>query len=184
MNSEEFRELSAESLRALGSVSNADWTRPALGLTWTCWETVDHMVDCLFSYAFQMAARAPSGFLPFNELRAQSDATPDDLLMGLQGVLTMLSEVLDAAQEDATASDGVFALRPPEWRARSAYELVLHTYDVTSAFNVGFRLSAALARSVIDCQSLWMLDQDVARAATDPWAGLLAGSGRQPIGDS
>jgi hypothetical protein len=62
---------------------------------------------------------APSGFLPCNELRAQSDATPDDLVMGLRGVIRMLSEVLDATPEDETASDGVFALTPSEWRARA-----------------------------------------------------------------
>lgn len=180
MRAQEFRELSERSLQALDAVVKEDWTTPAFGLEWTCWQTMDHLVDCLFSYAFQMAARAPSGFLPFNELRAQAEATPDDLLVGLRGVLRMLPEVLDAAPEDATASDGVFALTPPEWRARSAYELALHTYDVTSAFEAGFSLPEALARSIIECPSLWMLDQDVARAAIDPWSGLLEGSGRKP----
>ena len=180
MRADELRDVSDSALRALEGVSDQDWSRPALGLEWTCWQTVDHVVDCVFSYAFQVAAQAPSGFLPFQELHAQPGATPDDLLMGLRGILTALQAVLDAAPRGTTASDGVFALSLPDWRARSAYELALHTYDVVSAFGMDFSLSDELTRSLIDCDTLWMLDHDIARAAADPWSGLLAGSGRQP----
>jgi DinB superfamily len=183
MRAQEFRELSEQALQALAAVSQHDWTARALGLEWTCWQTVDHVIDCLFSYAFQMAARAPSGFLPFNELHAQPTATPEDLMMGLRGVVRLLSDVLDAAPEDATASDGVYALTPHDWRARAAYELCIHTHDVTSAFDAHFRLPVALSQSLLDCHTLWMIDQESARAASDPWSGLLAGSGREHFGD-
>ena len=183
MKAQQFHDLSAQALQALDALSQDDWTAQALGLEWTCWQTVDHVIDGLFSYAFQMAARAPSGFLPFNELHAQSSATPDDLVMGLRGVLTMLSDVLNAAREDDTASDGVCALTPSDWRARAAYELSLHTYDVASALGADFRLPDALSQSVLDCHQLWMIDQDRARAASNPWSGLLAGSGRRQFGD-
>jgi hypothetical protein len=179
MRADELRDVSDSALRALEGVSHRDWSRPAFGLEWSCWQTVDHVIDCLFSYAFQVAARAPSGFLPFNELHAQPGATPDDLLLGLRGILTALQAVLDAAPRGTTASDGVFALAPPDWRARSAHELALHVYDVVSAFDVDFSLSDALSRSLIECDTLWMLDHELARAATDPWSGLLAGSGRR-----
>jgi hypothetical protein len=180
MRADELRDVTEGALRALEEVSDEDWSKLAFGLEWTCWQTVDHMIDCLFSYAFQVAARAPSGFLPFNELHAQPGATPDDLLTGLGGILVALQAVLDAAPSGTTASDGVFALSPPDWRARSAYELALHTYDVVAAFDMDFSLSEGLSRSLIECDTLWMLDHERARTATDPWSGLLAGSGRQP----
>ena len=157
-----------------------DWSRPAFGLEWSCWETVDHLIDCRFSYTFQVAARAQSGFLPLNELHAQSGATREDLHVGLRRILAALQAVLDAAPEGTTASDGVFAMAPSDWRARAAYELVLHTYDVVSAFDMDFSLSDELTRSLIECDTLWMMDHEVARKATDPWSGLLIGSGRQP----
>ena len=178
MRADELRDVSDSALRSLEGVSDQDWSRPALGLEWTCWQTVDHMIDCLFSYTFQLAAQAPSGFLPFNELHAQSGATPEDLLLGLRGLLAALQSVLDAAPEGATASDGVFALAPSDWRARAAYELALHTYDVVAAFDVDFSLPDELTRSILECDTLWMMDHEVAGAATDPWCGLLAGSGR------
>ncbi len=171
--------MSDNALRALEAVSDRDWSKLALGLEWTCWQTVDHVIDCLFSYALQVAAQAPAGFLPFRELHAQPSATPDDLLLGLRGILAALQAVLDAAPRGATASDGVLALSPTDWRARSAYELALHTYDVVSAFGMDFSLSDELTCSLIKCDTLWMMDSEIARAATDPWGGLLAGSGRQ-----
>jgi hypothetical protein len=182
MRSDQLRDVSDKALRSLEVISDRDWSRPALGLEWTCWQTVDHVTDCLFSYAFQVAARAPSGFLPFNELHAQPVATPDDLLMGLRGILVALEAVFDAAPRGTTASDGVFVLAVPDWRARAAYELALHTYDVVSAFDMDFSLSDELARSLLECDTLWMMDHEIARAAAHPWTGLLAGSGRPPPG--
>jgi hypothetical protein len=99
--------------------------------------------------------------------------------LGLQGILTALRAILDTAPEGTTASDGVLALAPSDWRARAGYELALHTYDVVTALDASFALPADLSQSLIDCPSLWMLDHDVAREAEDPWDGLLAGSGRQ-----
>jgi hypothetical protein len=179
MRSDELRDVSGSALRALQEVSDQDWSRPALGLEWTCWQTVDHAIDCLFSYTFQVAARVPSGFLPFNELHAQPGATPDDLMVGLQGMPAALQAVFDVAPRETTASDGVFALTPPDWRARAAYEFALHTYDFVSAFDVDYSLSDELSRSLLKCDTLSMMDHEIARSATDPWRDPLAGSGRQ-----
>lgn len=104
MRSDELRDLSDCALHAIQEVLEGDWSRPALGLDWTCWQTVDHLIDCLFSYTYQVAARAQSGFLPFNELHAQSGATREDLLVGLRGIMVALQAVLDAAP---------WARRPP-----------------------------------------------------------------------
>ncbi len=182
MDSQEFRELSVEAVRSLEAVSDEDWSRPALGLEWTCWQTVDHVIDCLFSYAFQVAARATSGFLPFDALHALPGATPDDLIRGLRGVVVTLTAVLDSAPEDTVASDGFLVLAPADWRARAAYELALHTHDVMSAFEGSFVVPADLVRSLTECETLWMLDREMARAAKDPWKGLLLGSGRRSTG--
>jgi hypothetical protein len=178
MGPDEFGELSDRALDALEAAAGEDWSRSAAGLEWSCWQTVDHIIDCVFSYAFQIAAGASSGFLPFNELHAQPTATPDDLVLGLRGMVTALRAILDAAPHDATASDGVLALGLSDWRARAAFELSLHTYDVVTAFGVDFRLSDQRSRSLIECPTLWMLDRDRACSAEDPWTGLLAGSGR------
>ena len=69
------RELAAVSKlthESLARVVDKDWSLPAGTLEWTCLQTVDHMVDCVFSYSMQLAARAQGGFLPFtNFMRCQ-----------------------------------------------------------------------------------------------------------------
>ena len=60
-----------------------------------CWQTADHMVDCVLSYAMQIVARAHSGYLPFEELHAKSEPTPLDLIAGLRSV--KLSTICPAA---------------------------------------------------------------------------------------
>jgi hypothetical protein len=37
-----------------------DWHVPAAGLEWSCWETVEHMSDDLFTYAAQLGPTNPS----------------------------------------------------------------------------------------------------------------------------
>lgn len=76
MTTDEFAALADFSLEALTEVVDADWTTRAGVLEWTCWQAVDHLVDCLLSYALPIGARAESGFLPFEELHATAEATP------------------------------------------------------------------------------------------------------------
>jgi hypothetical protein len=75
MTSDEFAVLADLSIDALNDVADADWTTRAGVLEWNCWQTADHMVDCVFSYAMQIGARAQSGYLPFEELHAKPEAT-------------------------------------------------------------------------------------------------------------
>ena len=176
---DEFAELLGEVVPLLNDVGAEDWSKPAgNGLEWTCWQTVDHTIDVLFSYSLQLASQTRSGFLPFSELRAQPNASAFDLIAGLEGVGTMFLAVARTAPTDAVASDGVRLLSSFDWCARAAYELVLHTYDVLSGLGVDWEPPADLCRSIVSTESLWMLDRDVAGAAPDPWTALLLGSGR------
>jgi hypothetical protein len=165
-------------LGTLDEVVDRDWSKRAGTLEWTCWQTVDHTIDCVFSYGMQVASGAQSGFLPFGELHAAPGATPEDLVAGLRGVGTMFLAVVRDSPPGAVASDGVMTLDLSDWCARAAYEAVLHAHDVLSGLGVEFRLPDELCRSVIASESLWMLDREQARVAPDPWAALLAASGR------
>ncbi len=178
MTGDEFAQMFDSAVVALGQLVDADWTERAGTLDWTCWETVDHMIDCVFSYAMQVGAGAEQGFLPFTELHAQPDATPADLVAGLRGVGAMFLGVVRGSRRDAKASDGVLALGLPQWSARAAYEICLHTFDVATGLGVAFEPPGELAKSILGSEGLWMLDRNRAGTAVDPWAGLLLGSGR------
>ena len=128
---DEFAAVSAHSTSdSLAGVVDLDWSVTAGALDWTCSQTVDHMVDCVFSYAMQFAARASGGFLPFHELHALPEATPSDLVQGLGAVEAMFIAVLRCTPSNATASDGFVELGVTDWAQRGAYEVLLHTHDV------------------------------------------------------
>jgi hypothetical protein len=178
VNAEEFAQVLDAAMGALDSVVDEDWSKPAGTLEWTCWQTVDHTVDCLLSYAMQVAAKAQSGFLPFRELHAEADASAEDLLVGLRGVGSMFLAVVRLAPSETVASDGVLLLDLSDWCARAAYELGLHTHDVLNGLGATLQLPGDLCNSIVASPSLWMLDRVRASAASDPWTGLLIGSGR------
>jgi hypothetical protein len=46
-------------LDAFRDVPDDGWDGPAASLAWTCWETVEHMADDLFAYAFQLGPADP-----------------------------------------------------------------------------------------------------------------------------
>jgi len=180
MTDTEFAELLDLSSTALEAVVDDDWSEKAGTLDWSCWQTVDHMVDCIFSYAFQLAARARNGFLPFDELHAQPSAGPAELLAGVRAVGTLFLAVVRDSPPDATAADGVLTLSLEDWCARAAYELVLHTHDVLIGLGSTLSPPEELCQSIVASQSLWMFDGARASGASDAWSALLAGSGRPP----
>jgi hypothetical protein len=178
VTADEFAQLLHVAVAALEDAAAEDWSKRAGTLDWSCRETVDHTIDCVFSYAMQIAARAQSGFLPFGELHAQPSATASDLIAGLRGVGTMFLAVVRTLPSDAVASDGVVMLSLSDWCARAGYEVALHTHDALSGLGRELTVPAQLCRSILASQSLWMLDRDRASAVSDPWTALLEGSGR------
>ncbi len=162
----------------LSRVVDRDWCCLAGTLDWSCWQTADHLVDCIFSYALQLSARSEDGFLPFAELHALPDATNNDLLKGLRGVGRLFSAVLRTTPEGTYAGDGLLQLNASDWAQRGTYELLVHAYDIMSGLGEAFQPSLDLCEWLLDSQSLWMLDKNRALQADNRWSALLLASGR------
>ena len=178
MTDGELVETLNASFSALEQVVNQDWAQPAGSLEWTCWQTIDHTIDCVHSFALQIGAEADSGFLPFAPMHAEATASPVDLLKGLRGVSALLVAVIREPPQDRTASDGIVNLNLTDWRSRTAYEVALHTYDVVVGLGDSFSLSDELAASIIDSEALWMFDRSQLPSASGSWMRLVEGSGR------
>jgi hypothetical protein len=178
MTPDEFGQILDASLDSLAGVVNDDWTMPANGLEWSCWQTVDHMIDCVFSYTLQLASAAQAGFLPVSELHAKPDAAPEDLIAALRGVGTSFLAVAKYVPSQTVASDGVILLTVSDWCARASYEVALHGYDVAVGLRASLEIPADACRSILGSEGLWMLDRSEAESTPDPWAALLSGSGR------
>ena len=182
---DDFDRLTAEVLAAWREGVDRDWSVPAGTLEWSCWQTADHTIDCVFSYALFLATRCQDDYPPFGELHTLPEATPADLIAGLLGVTTLLSATIRVAGPDVQA----VIFRHPEpttapaaqFAARGALEMVLHAHDVCLGLGVAFNPSRGLCQRLWDQTSRWPM---MAQAASDddPWSDLLERSGRARVG--
>jgi len=168
-------------LAAWGSAVDRDWSVPAGTLEWTCLATADHTVDCVFSYALNLAFRKEDGYPAFDLLRALPDAGPADMLDGLRAVVGMLAAVIRAAPPDARATlfsgGGPVVTGPAPFAPRGGLELALHAHDVSTGLDVPFEPPAPVCARLLASTAGW--PGAAAEPATDdPWADLLVRSGR------
>jgi DinB superfamily len=180
MDLDEYAQVLEEVRRVLSDLVEQDWSRRAGALEWTCWQTVDHMLDCLLSYAMQVAGRVQTDFLPFGELHAEPEASNQDLLAGLGAVGQIFHDVVSRAEPGITASDGLVSLDVGDWCATAAYELVLHAHDVAIGLGVEWELPSGLCSTITASPALWMFDRALGEREPDPWLCLVVGSGRLP----
>jgi uncharacterized protein (TIGR03083 family) len=178
MTDSELTDSLDRALEALGQVAGHDWTLPAGSLDWSCWQAIDHTIDCVLSFALQIGQPMDSGFHPLAPIHAEPTATPSDLVQGLRAVTSLFFAITRVSPQDLTASDGIVSLTIADWRARTAYEVVLHTYDVRAGLGQDFSLPDALSTSIMAGGALWMFDRSRAQRASDPWHALITGSGR------
>jgi hypothetical protein len=164
---------------SLTDVADRDWAVLAGDSEWSCWQTIDHVIDCVFSYGLQIGSQTRGGFLPFNELHALPSATPADLVAGLRGVGALFLGVVRHAPLHTVASDGVALLNLSDWCARAGYELALHTHDVVRSFGHQLAVPATTAQAISDSPALWFFDRKAADSSSEPWQALLLGSGRK-----
>jgi hypothetical protein len=166
------------SLTCLRTLTDADWSVPASSLEWSCWQTVDHTVDCIFSFAIQLAAQRQEDWLPIGELHVRDGASSDDLLDSLDAVSRIFVAVLAGTPPPVRASDGVVLLDVGDWAARGIYEVLLHTHDVCAGLSADFEPPYPLCTWLLDSTGLWMFDRQRAAPGRSPWEQALLGSGR------
>src|ERR1041384_1957797 len=78
------------------TVPPLDGGAPAGGLRWSCWETLEHLIDDLFTYAIQVAASNPprDDLVPFDYHSARDGGPANSLFLqanaGTAGLLQAL----------------------------------------------------------------------------------------------
>jgi hypothetical protein len=156
-----------------------DWSRRAGTLDWSCRQTVDHLVDCLVSYALQVASRSQGPFLPFQEFHALPEATNRHLVSALWGIGELFANALRVTPPGPCAGDGLVQLDAEGWAQRGSYELLVHTHDIMTGFGERFSPPAELASWVLASEGLWMLDRKRAAHSGSAWSAVVLGSGRE-----
>jgi uncharacterized protein (TIGR03083 family) len=177
MRVEHFSEVTDCALGMLRTGTGLDWSARAGSLDWSCRETADHMVDVIFSYAFQIAAGAERGYLPFAELHALLEARPDDLVDALNATTRMFRLVMDDAAPDARAWHALGLLSVPQWAGLGANEVTVHTFDIAEGLHMSFEPPASLCEEILH-DMLALHDSAPRTSPAPPCAALLEFSGR------
>ncbi|GAA2361587.1 maleylpyruvate isomerase N-terminal domain-containing protein [Dactylosporangium salmoneum] len=170
---------------AFGDVPDDGWDRPAGTLSWSCWETMEHMADDLFAYAGQIAAAdAPQEtYLPF-AWRALREGGPNStifvehnagtlgLLRALDACGAMLAAVVDVAPPARRGWHPDGLSDPEGFAAMGVLEVLVHAWDVAETVERPWDPPAELCRQVLD-----RLFTDLPEGAA-PWPTLLWATGR------
>ncbi|WP_320064981.1 DinB family protein [Micromonospora sp. RTGN7] len=170
---------------ALTPALDTDWHVPAGALTWTCWETVEHIADDLFAYAIQLAPRRPPLAThvpviceprrdggPASSIFAEPDAGPAGLLQVLEGCGALLAAMVRATSPKVRAHHIFGAADPEGFAAMGVVEVLAHLHDVAAGLGLPWQPDPAL------CARVRHRLFPAAPADTDPWAALLWATGR------
>jgi hypothetical protein len=172
---------------ALSGASSSSWDALAGGLTWTCWETAEHVADDLLFYAVQLGCGSVSGEVPLSwgarraggpELAIAADHAegPAGVLRVVAACGVLLSAVVRTASPDARGHH-VFGLGDAEgFAAMGVVEVLVHAYDIAGGLGVAWEPPADLCARV-----LGRLFPEVVVADGDPWLTLLWATGRAEL---
>lgn len=177
LHPDDLRRAAALSREALMRLSEADWSRPAHGLEWSCLKTLQHLASCLDWYGMLLAtpSREPfrMRFLPQPEYSADySLALLLDMLERRASVLAVI-----AAASDASAR-GFHVWGYPDatgYVAIGCAEILLHTDDIVRGHEQTFQPPDDLCRGVTARLFPW------APTEADPWSTLRWAVGRESL---
>lgn len=161
------------------------WDAQAGAVTWTCWETAEHVADDLFAYAVEIARTRPEepGYAPFTltarreggpavSVFADPAAGPAGLLQVVDACGALLAAAVRAAPPEARGYH-VFGVADAEgFAAMGVVEVLVHTADIAAGLGVPWDPPADLCARV-----LARLFPEV-ELTGDPWRTLLWATGR------
>lgn len=161
---------------AVAGAEDADWSAPAGPLTWSCRQTVEHIVDDLIYYAAAVAVQAPRRLVLWAKL--EEDAGTPHLAEALGAAAAVLGAVV------ATAPDAPWTMPEQDrqvdtqgYLALGIAELVLHTHDVAQGLDVPFAPLPEVCERVLE-----RLFPQAEVGSDDPWQVLLWATGRSRLG--
>ncbi|SNY04834.1 hypothetical protein [Paractinoplanes atraurantiacus] len=188
MNPDDVTRAVSLSIDTLSAALKGDWNVPAGPLTWTCWETAEHMADDLFTYAAQLAPPTPSTstYLRFGWQHRRpagpgltvfvdpAEGTPA-LLEVLESCGAMLAAVVTAAPPEKLSFHNYGASNASGFAAMGVVEVLVHTNDIALGLDLPWTPPAELCAGALGRLFPW------APTDTDPWQTLLWATGRSEL---
>lgn len=185
MNADDVRRAVGLASAALAEAAGLDWDTPAGGLDWSCWETVEHMADDLFTYAAQLAPSNPSTttHVPFGWSRRREGGPaltvfvdraegPAGLLQVFEACGAMLAAMVETVPADRVSFHNYGPSDASGFAAMGVVEILAHMHDVAAGLKVDWSPPADLCAA-----ALRRLFPDVPVEGA-PWPTLLWATGR------
>ncbi|MEU6438787.1 hypothetical protein [Streptomyces sp. NPDC047046] len=190
---EDVRETVACAVAALAPAaapeSTALWSVAAGPLTWSCWETGEHLADDLFAYAAQLAPASPPGDddVPFrwesttpggpaNTIRADPAHGPAGLLRVIDACGGLLAAIVRVTPPHARAHHVFGRSDAAGFAAMGIVETLVHTDDLAHGLALDWTPPEPLV-----ARSLDRLFPDAPRDLAPPWPTLRWATGRAPL---
>ncbi|MBM2617310.1 hypothetical protein JIG36_17285 [Actinoplanes sp. LDG1-06] len=172
-------------IETLSEAEDRDWSVRAGDLTWTCWETTEHMADDLFMYASQLSLAAPSvtahvpyGYQsrreggPYLTVFVDPAQRPAGLLQVLESCGGLLAAVVATAPPERRSFHNYGPSDPSGFAAMGVVEVIVHMHDLAAGLGLTWEPPEDLC-----ARALTRLFPE-APADEDPWATLLWSTGR------
>jgi hypothetical protein len=189
MNADDVRRAVALAVDTLTAATDRDWTATtAGGLDWSCWETVEHMSDDLFTYAAQLGPSKPSvtTHVPFGWRQSRPGAPyltvfvepaegPAALLEVLETCGAMLAALVEVVPPDRMSFHNYGPSNPSGFAAMGVVEVLAHLHDVTTGLGLEWVPPADL------CAGALARLFPEAPAGFEPWPTLLWCTGRADL---
>ena len=168
------------------SATDREWSAQAGTVEWSCLETADHAVDCVYAPAFFLASRRRDDYPDIGtDLTMGSSAEPARLAESLQIAARLLAGVVTDTDPSVRAVifrfPEILVAPPADFAPRGAMELILHAHDVCTGLGVRFVPDADLCRRLREHTRpwpMWTVAWHGLASTDDPWDDLLRGSGR------
>jgi hypothetical protein len=145
----QISDATAEMQRALGVMTDANWSARAGDLDWSCWETGAHIADDLFSYASQVIAQPAGGYLPI-EARIEARATPSEVLECIVICGGLLALAVSSASPEARSYHPYGTSDPEGFAAMGVVEVLVHAHDIARGLNVAWVPPADMCSRVLN----------------------------------
>jgi hypothetical protein len=170
--------VASEVVDALRPGVDQEWLVPAGKLTWTCWDTAEHIAGVGLVYAAQLAIRKQEHRYARLYPRLFPEPAPADVLESIEVAYRLLAMTVRGTPPDVRAYHPRGDADAEGFAALASMEALVHCYDITTGLGLPFEPSRDVCGRVLARSFPTALD-----VHTDPLVALLWATGRVNLPD-
>ncbi len=157
---------------ALRPAADADWSVPAGDVTYSCRDTLAHIVESMIIYARDLATPVEEATGDHLGLRCDPEGTVTGLLDALHETAAVLAAVVDHVPTDQRGFHPDGQADASGFAAMACDEILVHTGDITAGLDLLYAPPSELCERVVRRLFPWAPEEGPA------WQRLLWANGR------